>query len=214
LSLRRHRALLLSGLALLAASGAACSAVLGLDQPTLACASTPGCADAGPPGTDATAPVMDSSGSSSGGDSAPPPDDSGSDTRAPDTGSGPEDAGEDAPSGVRCGPLASAIYCSDPTAFCCLTLNGSSATYTCAAGQSDCSGYSIACASDEDCNGNDICCFYGSAIKCETSCGTGGSVVCDPSLPPSADQCNSGQSCVPVSTYQYQGYELPYDGCQ
>jgi hypothetical protein len=218
LSLRRYRALLVSGLALLAASGAACSAVLGLDQPTLACASTPGCADASAPGSDATIPVMDSSGSSSGGDSTAPPGDSGSEAQALDGPPDVEDGGEDA-SGFRCGPLASATYCPDyPAAVCCVTLDAGSATYSCVPSQSDCPGYYIECASDNDCNGNDICCFYNSAIKCEpqsegdpgNSCAN--SVVCDPSLPASGDQCNTGQSCVP-NVYKENGYPLPYDGC-
>ena len=222
MSLRRYRALLVSGLALLAAGGAACSAVLGLDQPTLACAYTPGCADASAPGNDATVPVMDSSGSSSGGDSTTPID-TGSEGQAydaaPDAAPESPDGGEDASSSFRCGPPGSTLYCPDyPGAVCCLTLDAGSATYSCATSSSDCPGYYIECASDNDCNGNDICCFYNSAIKCEpqsegdpgNSCAN--SVVCNPSLPVSGDQCNSGQSCVP-NVYKENGYPLPYDGC-
>jgi hypothetical protein len=218
LSPRRQRVLLFSGLALFAASGAACSAILGLDEPTLACPS--GCPDANAPLPDVVIPLMDSTGSSSGGDSSPPPLDGGPpEAQSPDAA---RDAspGEDAPSGVRCGPIAAAIYCNSPTAFCCLTVSGAdaaSASYGCVTGANECAGYSIGCASDNDCSGTDICCFYASAIKCEpestgdpgNSCAS--SVVCDPSLP-AGDQCNPGQSCVP-NLFKESGFTLPYDGC-
>jgi hypothetical protein len=214
LSPRRQRALLFSALAVLAASGAACSAILGLDPPTLACPSDSGCPDATAPLPDVVTSVMDSTG----GDSSPPAVDSGAPTQVPDAAA---DANQDEDaSGVRCGPVGTTLYCTAPSAYCCLTFgdaDAASPSYGCV-GMNDCSGYSIACASDNDCSGTDICCFYNSAIKCEpqddgdpgNSCAN--SMVCNPSLPNSEEQCNTGQSCIP-NLFKENGFTLPYSGC-
>ncbi|MGO8993698.1 MAG: hypothetical protein ACLQVI_10240 [Polyangiaceae bacterium] len=203
-------------MALFATSGAACSAVLGLDPPTLAA-----CADGCP---DATTPVPDGSGGSSGGDSSVPIDsatqntpdatpDAVADAIADVVAEATPDSGP--PTGVRCGGGGSpTVYCNDPTPLCCLTFSDAgSPSYACATDTSACTGYSIACASDNDCPGSDVCCFYQSGIKCEpedtASCAT--ALVCDPSAPASDDECNTGQTC--SVAYLYDGGALPYYGC-
>ena len=205
MSLRRQRAVFVSGLALLAASGAACSAVLGLDPPTLA-ACAEGCPEASVPVVDAAPDVVADVVPDVGVDAVP--------DALPDA---LPDATSDgaSPVGVRCGGgSAPTIYCVDPSPMCCLTLDDAgSASYACVGSATDCSGYPIACASDNDCAGSDVCCFYNSGIKCESdttaSCTK---LVCNAGDPASDDECNAGQTCTP-DVYSENGYPLPYDGC-
>ena len=200
-------------MALLAASGAACTTVLGLVEPTLE-----PCPDGCP---DVNVPFTDAGGSSSGGDSAPPADAPAEsaplDATPPDA---PPDAIPDVvpdrgpSSGTRCGTVGSALFCALPD-VCCLTLDDAGgASYACGSSASTCAGgggYAIACATNNDCNGTDVCCFYNSAIKCEpVNTGSCANVlVCDPAGP--SDQCPTGQKC--TIAYVENGYTLPYYGC-
>jgi hypothetical protein len=218
LGLWRHPVLVATAVALVGASGAACTTVLGLLEPTLdPCAG--GCPDTSVPGADASG-----EGSSGGGD-ATSPGDAVADTSLFDaTVDAPLDAPDAIPdvaldrgpsNGTRCGPAASAIFCPLPQ-VCCLTLDeaGSSASYACGSSASSCGGgggYSIACTTNNDCNGSDICCFYSSSIKCEPqNTGSCTALVCDPSGP--ADQCPTGQKCT-VAYIIGNNYALPYYGC-
>jgi hypothetical protein len=209
LGLRQHRAFLVSGVALFAASAAACSTVLGLDPPTLdPCAN--GCPDA-------SISVADASGSSSGGDSGSAIDAVSESAAADVIGDVIPDVIPDrGPSnGLRCGSGASAIFCAAPTDLCCLTFDDAgSPSYACVSDTTACTpGYPIACASDNDCAGSDVCCFYNSGIKCEPentpSCAA--ALVCDPGAPASDEECNTGQTC--DVAYLLNGFPLPYDGC-
>ena len=205
----------MTAVALVGATAAACTTVLGLLEPTLdPCAS--GCPDASVPGADGS--------SSGGGDSTSP--DVVADTSLPSDGT--VDALTDAPpdaipdvspdqgpsNGTRCGPAASAVFCPLPE-VCCLTFDDAgSASYACGSSASSCvngGGYSIACTTNNDCNGSDICCFYSSSIKCEPqNTGSCTALVCDPSGP--SDQCPTGQKCT-VAYIIGSNYTLPYYGC-
>lgn len=192
-------------LATFAATGAACSAVLGLDAPTLDPCASGGCADGNAPTTD--------------GNVAPPKNDAGVDG-ADDAASDSSDAQPvfddvvvtDDGNGVRCGSAAAGTYCVPP-AICCLSNAGGAPAYTCVAAVSLCAGYPIECATYNDCAGTDVCCAYGSAMKCEpentASCAD--LFVCDPTASPS--QCQSGWTCTGTLVRSDAGVTIPYDVC-
>jgi hypothetical protein len=187
-----------------AATGAACSAVLGLDAPTLDPCASGGCADGTATGD---------------GDVTLPKNDAGVDA-AEDAAA--VDASDAQPvfddvvvtndgNGVRCGSATADMYCAPP-AICCLT-NGAGPAYTCVADVSLCAGYPIECATYNDCAGTDVCCAYGSAMKCEpentASCAN--LFVCDPTASPS--QCQSGWTCTGTLVRSDAGVTIPYDVC-
>ena len=218
LALRRQRASLvrLAGplVVLLAASGAACSAVLGLSAPTLeACAD--GCVDGSAPTTD-TGLSSDDAPDTFDGVALPDTSvaaDAEASVESPDAES---DATDDPsiPDGIRCGPTALGLYCQ---ASCCLSLVGDGgAGYACAASETDCensSGFPIQCTSDNDCNGSEVCCFFSSKITCDsTSACASAPLLCDPNVPAS-DQCSSNQTCT-SGNLTHEGYALPYDSCK
>jgi hypothetical protein len=212
MSSRRHRSFPALAAALLAACGAACSGILGLDPPTLAvCAG--GCADGSASSSDGS--------TSSGGDSSIPgdamPESATSDVTPDSVADAIADVVPDRgpATGVRCGSGSSAVFCAPPSPLCCLDFDDAGGpSYSCVSDATGaCPGYPIACASDNDCAGSDVCCFYHSGIKCEPentpSCAT--ELVCDPSAPASDDECNTGQTC--SVAYLFDGGSLPYYGC-
>lgn len=186
----QRSAFVLAVVSVLAAGGAACNAVLGLDAPRLdPCANTP-CVD----GTAST--LADGTAPSDAAEDASNVD------AAPDTGP---------INGIRCGGGSSpTLGCGTDAPVCCLLLDAGSATYGCDSDASACTGYPILCATNNDCAGSDVCCHYASAIKCEgeTVCANN-SLVCEPGGP--ADQCPSGWTCSVAFTNG--SYTLPYYGC-
>jgi hypothetical protein len=190
----------------LVAAAAACSAVFGLDAPTLDPCANGGCADgspvtavdgAAPPGSDGS--TADASGVDA---------DQGFDAHIADSGAITADG-----NGIRCGPADAGTYCVPPGA-CCLTVDGAgNALYQCAAGASLCPGYPIECAWNNDCTGTDVCCAYGSAMKCEpqTTASCQAIQVCDPANP--GDTCPTNWTCTGPVTRNDGGVTLPYDVC-
>lgn len=188
------RGVLTLSAALVVSLGAACSAVLGLDAPTLnPCAAHPcvdGAVDAGVPDTAASdAPVTTQ------------------DAGAKDTGS---DAG--AIVGIRCGggsfPLTG---CPNVGDVCCETTTDAGASFDCRSGAAACDGgYPIYCSNNNDCPGSDVCCHEGLEIKCisENSCANS-ALVCEPDG--SADQCPSGYTC--SAALVLEGVTSPYYAC-
>jgi hypothetical protein len=181
--------------------------VLGLEAPTLDPCANGGCADA-------AAAVLDASGTS-GGDSAAPGDATTAGTPDGSTLDAALDVVPDrgSPDGIRCGPIPSEIFCSDPTPTCCLVLDDTgAASYSCQSGAGACAGYPVACATNNDCPGSEVCCFYNSGIKCEaeTTASCANVLVCQQGGP--ADQCPEGQTC--SINYDIDGgFTLPYNGC-
>lgn len=192
-------------LAALGATGAACSAVLGLDAPTLDPCVNGGCVDANVPTTEdgSIGPPLRDAAAPDGSDAVAPSEDAGifDDVVVTDDGNG-----------VRCGSAAADTYCVPP-AICCLSNGGSAPAYTCVAAVSLCTGYPIECATFNDCAGTDVCCAYGSAMKCEpentASCTD--LFVCDPTASPS--QCQSGWTCTGTLVRSDAGVTIPYDVC-
>jgi hypothetical protein len=181
---------------------AGCSAVLGLDAPTLATCFD-ACADAGF-------------------DSAPPTFTDGSVDATRDAADAADSApvclGDDASAangGVACGGGCYGLrYCSNSSApVCCQQTSDAGATsYACTASEATCPDYPIVCANDDDCTGSDICCYFTSKITCDTTarCQSDGlGIICRPSVP---DDCPTGKACnVPVVT---NGVTSPYLMCE
>jgi hypothetical protein len=168
-----------------AAALSACSAVLGLDAPSLdPCASGSGavsaaCADATGGDVAANDAAREGGASDAAADQGPPP-----------------------ANAIRCGgngfPQSA---CAGQTPYCCQTTDDAGATSYACSGADACAGYEIKCASYNDCAGMEICCHFNARITCatQTNCGTD-PLVCEPDG--AADQCPTGQSCHVVSTIQ------------
>jgi hypothetical protein len=168
----------------------ACSAVLGLDPPSLDPCASGGCADAAD-----DAPAAEAA------------SDAGADV-------GARDARSDAPVviGIRCGGgNYPETMCVGQTPMCCQTTTQGTTSYDCRATAAACDGgYPIACSSNADCMGNDVCCHYSSSIKCEPSSAcANASLVCEPDG--AADQCPTGWRC--AATEVNQGVPSPYYAC-
>ena len=174
----------IAALALATTGTIACTAVLGLDKPTLdPCAET-ACADAA----------------------------SDADAQAQEAGrDGAVDAGSDAPIvGVRCGGGSFGVSgCTGATPVCCQTSDDAGTRYACGASGA-CAGYAIACASNADCPGNDVCCHQATQMKCvgASACNSA-DLVCEPNGP--SDQCPAGWKCTARLTNA--GVASPYFGC-
>ncbi len=181
-------------LVVFATAGAACNAVLGLDEPTLdPCAN--GCVDGAAPSSGDAAPI--GSDGAAVVDATPPPIDA-----SPDQGP---------VTGIRCGGGSSpTIGCEAPSPVCCLEVDGGSASYSCQTSAAACGGYPIRCATNNDCSGTEVCCHYASSIECigEATC-TNNALVCDPNGP--TDQCPAGWKCSVAFTSG--AYTMPYYGC-
>jgi hypothetical protein len=149
----------------------ACSAVLGLDAPTLDPCAGGSCADAA---QDAPTDSPREAGTDAGAD-APPP------------------------AGIRCGGGAFGVKgCDGQTPSCCqLTDDAGTTSYACRP-TGGCEGYEIKCASNADCAGNDVCCQYSTHIVCTGNACPNGALVCEPDG--ATDQCPTGWSCKAVAT--------------
>jgi hypothetical protein len=172
---------------------AACTGVLGLDEPTLDPCADHVCADA-------------STGIESGANDASAASDA-------DAGSATDATPDHVPSltGIRCGGGSFGLSgCEGQTPVCCQeTDDAGTTTYTCVANTASCAGYPISCSNYNDCAGTDVCCHFGSAIKCEPPSCASGSLVCEPDG--AADQCPSGWTCKSMVTNA--GVVSPYFVC-
>jgi hypothetical protein len=173
-------------LACLAATGG-CSSVLGLDAPTLDPCAGQACADATAEGSieaGTEGAVEVGTDAAADGDAGPP-----GDAGCIWDGEVPFDDGA-----VRCGGGCFApTSCSGATPVCCQTQDATGElTFTCAASEAACSGYSIDCVNENDCSGNGVCCHYSTHTICATSCTGNQDIAC---LPGSADDCPAGKKC-------------------
>jgi hypothetical protein len=177
---------------------AGCSAVLGMDAPTLdPCATQGSCIDA-----------------TEGLDALPP-------EAAPDTGP-PQDADaaqvcldtlpDDAAAGVLCGggcyPFT---YCTGGAPICCVSTDDAGVTtYACTASESTCAGFPFHCINENDCPGSDVCCRLSSHMVCDLPANCpGGQLGC---VPGSSQDCPTGKPCnVPLVV---DGATTPYSLCQ
>lgn len=186
-----------------AAAAAGCSAVLGMDAPTLDPCAQGGCVDA--VGVDAE--------TGGGADTAVAVD-------APADGDaltdGPHEAAcvdvgipDSGPAGIRCGggcyPM---VYCTGSTPVCCeSTDDAGTTTFACTATETACGGYAIKCLNENDCGGSDVCCHFSTHTVCDSTC-PNADLAC---IPGSVDDCPAGKAC--DVTLVNAGVPSPYFGC-
>jgi hypothetical protein len=194
-----------------AALMAGCSAILGMDAPTLdPCVSQGSCSDVttGPdaPPLEAAEAMQDVTSEGVGPSDANPPYDA--DAAPVCLDALPDDAAAGVLCGGGCYPVS---YCNGGTPICCVSTDDLGVTtYACTASETACAGYSVHCINENDCGGTDVCCHFSSHMVCD-------SVANCPAqdlgcVPGSSQDCPTGKQC--DVTIDVAGKPTPYFTCE
>ncbi len=178
-----------------AATGAGCSSVLGLDPPTLdPCTAGTGCLDAtADVSADARVDASDAGAPPDGADAGPSME--AAPEAAPDAAKCAWDGAlpDASTTGIRCGGGCEAVtYCTGATPVCCQTTDPTGQPLFACTSETACAGYAILCVNENDCSGSEVCCHYMAHMICDTACTSNAVIAC---IPGSPDDCPAGKAC-------------------